>query len=122
MKKLAFIIAIFLLLKPVLPLGEYLLNYDYIVKELCVNKDKPVMHCNGKCHLMKELAKNAAEDTPSSEKKTYVTQHEIFAVLEVPFTFSFNPVVFYNISPATEYKNLYSHTYNPVFFRPPSIA
>lgn len=121
-KKLAVFIALFLFLRPILPLGEYVFNYNYIAKELCVNKDKPVMHCNGKCHLMKELAKKAAEETPSSEKKTGSTQFEIFAVLQAPFTFTFTPSVNYNGSPAIVYNNLYSHKYNPLFFRPPSIV
>jgi len=121
-KKIAVFIALFLFLRPILPLGEYVFNYNYIAKELCVNKDKPVMHCNGKCHLMKELAKKAAEETPSSEKKTGGMQFEILAVLETPFTFTFTPTVHYNGSPAIVYNNLYSHNYNPIFFRPPSIV
>jgi hypothetical protein len=36
---------------------DYAINYDYISKVLCINKDKPELKCNGKCHLMKELAK-----------------------------------------------------------------
>lgn len=121
-KKLAVFIALFLFLRPILPLGEYVFNYSYIANELCVNKDKPVMHCNGKCHLMKELAKKAAEETPSSEKKSSGTQFEILAVLEEPFTLTINPAVHYTVSPAIVYNNLYSHNYNPVFFRPPSIV
>nr|WP_322626263.1 hypothetical protein [uncultured Flavobacterium sp.] len=122
MKKLAVFIALFLFLRPILPLGEYVFNYNYIANELCVNKDKPVMHCNGKCHLMKELAKKAAEENPSSEKKSGGAQFEILAVLEAPFTLTITPVVHYTISPAIVYNNLYSHNYNPVFFRPPSIV
>jgi hypothetical protein len=39
------------LIQPSLPVLEYLINYDYIVNELCENRDKPVMSCNGKCYL-----------------------------------------------------------------------
>ncbi len=46
-----------MLVKPVLPVVEYMVNYDYISKVLCENKAKPKLKCNGKCHLMKELAK-----------------------------------------------------------------
>jgi hypothetical protein len=31
------------------------LNQKYIATELCVNRDKPQMHCNGKCYLMRKL-------------------------------------------------------------------
>ena len=46
-----------MLVKPAIPFLEYIVNYDYIVKELCENKDKPELKCNGKCHLAKQLAK-----------------------------------------------------------------
>jgi hypothetical protein len=36
---------------------EYYANYNYIVTELCENKDKPFLECNGKCYLAKELNK-----------------------------------------------------------------
>ncbi|WP_310590593.1 hypothetical protein [Dyadobacter sp. 3J3] len=31
------------------------LNRDYIAKILCENRDKPKLHCNGKCYLAKIL-------------------------------------------------------------------
>jgi hypothetical protein len=39
---------------------EFLLNRDYIARNLCVNKSRPKLKCNGTCQLMKELA--ARED------------------------------------------------------------
>jgi len=39
---------------------QYDLNKNYISKVLCENRDKPKMHCNGKCILMKRMA--AAEE------------------------------------------------------------
>ena len=50
------------LLKPVAPLIEYAVNKDYIAKVLCINKDKPKMHCNGKCYLNKQLKKANDEE------------------------------------------------------------
>ena len=35
---------------------DYLVNMEQIILEYCVNKDKPELQCNGKCHLAKELA------------------------------------------------------------------
>jgi len=45
------------MLKPITPVIAYYINYDYIVAELCENKAKPILKCNGKCHLAKELKK-----------------------------------------------------------------
>lgn len=45
------------LVQPAIPILEYLINYDYIVKELCENRDKPILTCNGKCYLGDQLDK-----------------------------------------------------------------
>ena len=45
------------LVQPALPVLEYLINYDYIVKELCENRDKPIFTCNGKCYLGDQVEK-----------------------------------------------------------------
>ncbi len=57
------------------PVLDYVANYDYIVNTLCENKDKPEMECNGKCHLNKELAKEAgADDKNPLNSKTSKTE------------------------------------------------
>lgn len=43
------------MLKPVMPVFDYVINQDYIAEYLCINKDKPDMHCDGKCYLMQML-------------------------------------------------------------------
>lgn len=48
-------------LSKVIILVNYQLNKKEITQKYCVNKDKPWMHCCGKCHLKKELAKNDAQ-------------------------------------------------------------
>ncbi len=39
------------------------MNIDYIIETYCVNKEKPKLQCNGKCHL----AGNLALSTSSSD-------------------------------------------------------
>lgn len=49
-----------LLLQCLAPLGViayYLANHDYIAKQLCENRNKPAMKCDGKCYLKKQLRK-----------------------------------------------------------------
>jgi len=36
-------------------LAGYELNKSYIAKVLCINRDKPAMHCDGKCYLKKKM-------------------------------------------------------------------
>ena len=121
MKKAIFIIALFLLLKPILPIVEYVVNYEYISKVLCVNKAKPMMHCNGKCHLMKELAKASESEKPISDKKIVVHEFEILFFQDIkPFTIT----SFLNTNQAVlhaKYLNLYAHLHDKLVFHPPTF-
>lgn len=45
------------LVGPFLPVFDYMIQYDYISKVLCENKDKPILTCNGKCYLEKQVNK-----------------------------------------------------------------
>jgi hypothetical protein len=83
-KNILFILVIALFLKPILPVVDYVINYEYISKVLCENKDKPKLQCNGKCHLMKELAKAAETENPkSSDKKSFSPIQEVLFFNEV---------------------------------------
>lgn len=53
------------MLRPIAPFVEYVINYDYISKVLCINKDKPELQCNGKCQLMEKLEKQQNDDFKS---------------------------------------------------------
>ncbi|RKR08016.1 hypothetical protein CLV91_2782 [Maribacter vaceletii] len=67
MKQFLFlIVTLTILIKPLWPLVEYCVNYDYIKNELCENKAKPMLNCDGKCYLAKQLAKESKgeEDNP----------------------------------------------------------
>lgn len=44
---------------------NYLLNTTEITELFCINKEKPKLQCNGKCHLAKELVKVDKEDSES---------------------------------------------------------
>ena len=77
MKKTLLIIVFSILIKPITPVIEYIINYDYISKVLCENKDKPSLKCCGKCHLKKELAKASEGDKPNSTDKKNNTKQEI---------------------------------------------
>ncbi len=43
------------------------LNRSYIAHNLCINRDNPSMHCNGKCFLEKELHQNQERKNQGSE-------------------------------------------------------
>lgn len=107
-------------LKPVLPVLEYVVNYEYISKVLCINRDKPKMQCNGKCHLMQELAKASDAEKPvSSDKKIMSQVLEVLFFEEIP-SLKIAQVCFgakEKTNPV--YSNLYSHMNMYSIFHPP---
>ena len=48
-----------MMVKPLWPIAEYIINYDYIATYLCENKNRPQLECNGKCYLSKMLAEES---------------------------------------------------------------
>ena len=122
MKKFVVIIALTLFLKPIFPVIEYVVNYDYISKVLCVNIDKPVLECNGKCHLKKELAKEADANKPiTPDKKVNTSQVEVLFCMLMP-TFEmpsgFNLVL---SQTNTHYANYYDFATLNSVFHPPTV-
>ncbi|PWA07491.1 hypothetical protein DB895_00085 [Flavobacterium psychrotolerans] len=111
-----------MLLKPIIPVLEYAVNYDYISKVLCENQDKPTMHCNGKCHLMKELAKASENEKPiSSDKKSASQENEVLFFQNVK-SFQIRALYFQNSAKINaSYSNLYSHLNSYTIFHPPTI-
>ncbi|RTL58274.1 MAG: hypothetical protein EKK37_08015 [Sphingobacteriales bacterium] len=51
-------------------LAEFYWNRDYIAKNLCENRNKPQMHCNGKCHLKKQLQKEEQQQQNNNRTNT----------------------------------------------------
>ena len=45
------------------------LNRNYIASKLCVNRNKPWMHCNGKCYFLKKI-KQAQEKEKNDERQS----------------------------------------------------
>jgi len=55
---------------------DFYINQEYIAANLCENRDKPAMHCNGKCHLSKKLKEEDKRDQDNPERKDH--RSEIF--------------------------------------------
>lgn len=41
-----------------MPVLDYILNYNEIANELCINKDELELLCNGFCYLKEEVSEN----------------------------------------------------------------
>ena len=51
------------------------INSKYIAENLCVNKSRPSLHCEGKCYLMKKL-KQAAEKEKKQEREDMKSRYQ----------------------------------------------
>ncbi|QHC86204.1 hypothetical protein AS589_16110 [Empedobacter brevis] len=108
--------------KPILPIVEYVVFYDYIKNELCVNRDKPELECNGKCHLKKELAKASDTSENSQDKKHFSVETSIAFYQEIQENLGFKPLFYLHKSKITSNYNLsYYHLETNSIFRPPIV-
>lgn len=124
MKNLVFIVVLAIILKPIFPVIDYVVNYNYIATVLCENKDKPALKCCGKCHLKKELANASEGEKPNSSDKKDTSKQEVevlfFQKIELLVT---EQIYFQNkTSIGDNYANLYFHNVDCSVFHPPTVA
>ncbi|HKC67364.1 MAG TPA: hypothetical protein VKG26_03990 [Bacteroidia bacterium] len=109
------------LLKPLFPFIDYAINKEYIAKNLCENRNKPKLNCNGKCHLMKQLKKSSA-DVPSDGNTTKGSSNQEENCVHVASLFSFNTELV-NSQPNNSYIRTFKSTlpsnYLKDIFHPP---
>jgi hypothetical protein len=120
-KKSLFILTLFILLKPFLPIVEYVVNYEYISKVLCVNKQTPTLGCDGKCYLMSQLAKSAEDEKPISDKKFIVKEVEILFFQEIKHVLFLKAIITQKPTLNFNYCNLYNYLNSSTTFHPPTI-
>ena len=102
---------------------DYQLNKARITELYCVNKARPQLHCNGKCHLAQQLRKTAdaekkAPAGASAKMKYEVLSSPVFALAMPPLQrwplaarrYPARPTVHYAAVPGAE------------VFRPPLLS
>jgi|SRR5690606_22367361 len=91
MKKMVLLFSFFILFKPLWPVVEYFLHYDYIVSELCENRNQPELECDGKCYLSKQIAKESGEgeNNPFNQNPSQEIPQFIFYESFPEFNFAF---------------------------------
>lgn len=122
-------LAIFLLFVIQLPLfnkwgsvAYYQMNREYIAKNLCENRDKPKMNCNGQCYLAKQLrAAEEKEQKSNSERLEKTPQLDLtFQGLDPDFQFT-NAFFFEHICHHFTYGQLIPNSSEMGFFHPPQV-
>lgn len=56
-----------------IPVVGYYIFYDYIVKELCVQRTAEENLCMGKCHLKKQIKKSSQTDKETNQQNIQIS-------------------------------------------------
>lgn len=107
--------------RPLMPLMDYAVNYDFITKNLCENKSKPQLLCNGKCYLKKEIAKTSTDQSKNDSRINISGLADTFIINET-FVFSskdFNQIENPKIN--SEFSATYNFSLLSKIFHPPLI-
>ena len=99
-----------------MPVLEYVINQDYIAEVLCINRDKPMLNCDGKCYLakmIKEQQEEEHQDIPSADLREYPIG--FVSILSCDFERTIIAT-----TPNSFYQNLNKQQYLSAVFHPPN--
>ncbi|TSD63455.1 hypothetical protein FFF34_017850 [Inquilinus sp. KBS0705] len=94
------------------------LNKKYIADNLCVNRFKPQLHCNGKCYFMKKIKQ--AQDKENSENRQ--SQKNLFqeACFNQPLKIKFQSVLL-SVTPIPNFRIILPQQVRSIF-QPPRLS
>jgi len=98
------------------------INQQYIVKNLCINRTRPQLHCDGKCQLMKMIQK--AEDDNKKAAEFPLAKFKNLSFDEFNINGKSNPTYNYKnkaiaINSSFYRKSFYSYQFSNSCFHPP---
>ena len=103
---------------------EYIVNYDYIKEELCKNKEKPYLKCNGICYVESSLKSSNLLEGENSQK-TIITKNTLFFPVFVlnEMDFSIKKVLSIKKSEVSSFsEQFFINKYINEIFRPPKTV
>jgi len=107
-----------ILYRPAIPYLEYLARKDYIIENLCINKEEPEKQCNGKCHLEKKV-KQTTEGADPEESPIQPSQDEENLLKYMPAVDAFTPLQDVKYEAETLFQLNYSFEFIDLIFHPP---
>ena len=126
MKKAISIVLVFLLifsnLSRIWILIDYTVNQDFIAKVLCINKNKPELQCNGKCHLANQIKQQEEKENQgtASESKT---KTEIIFIQNLSVEVPNSTIVSVTSNTLNPYKTRFNGSdYLERLLRPPQLS
>lgn len=94
-------------------------NQKYIAQNLCINKNRPWLHCNGHCYFMKKVQQ--AEETEKKQAAQDNLNRLSVSFFQQPYSLNFTAQVIFEINqnwfPA--YHHQYKNCCIDAVFQPP---
>jgi hypothetical protein len=103
-------------------LMSYELNKRFIATNLCENRTKPALKCNGKCFLRKKLKETQDSEKDSSQKSDEKTFSFFSLELSTEFSFDIRPFKNALPDPIAYYNIVYYFKILSSIFRPPQVC
>jgi len=94
------------------------LNKNYIATHLCVNRDKPWLHCNGKCYFMKKI-KQAQEKEKNDERQSQKNLFQDALFTRKPDVRFYSQVL--QVIKVSNHRDALPNVYLPIF-QPPQLG
>lgn len=107
-----------IIFQPLIPFVVYHFNYNFIVQNECVNRDKPSMHCNGKCFLHKQLD-DVFEGNQKHPQNLSLRDFKFSEFTEQSQGFSLACPIIVSAKPIAFDHNHYNFNLHSNIFRPP---
>ncbi|RIH65054.1 hypothetical protein D1164_10725 [Mariniphaga sediminis] len=110
------VLSAILVLHSVLPFVEYYAFKEYIIENLCIERDNPKSCCQGKCYLEKRI-RETNTDTPQDEQapavsKTERVEYNLPAGYSISVCVFEHPAEFGYIIPGYDF-NFYEAVFHP---------
>jgi len=97
------------------------MNREFIAKNLCVNKNKPKMNCNGQCYLAKQLKSAEDKETKSNSEKLE-KMPELVLFLPIHSEIPFKQILVFQSENNFNYSNHYTFQFSFNLNQPPAIS
>lgn len=103
---------------------DFELRKEYIIQNLCENRFKPELHCDGQCYLAKTLTKIAEEKAQNEAEKQGLSIKKVLEeVFEEPSLVIFSAdVIAQNIIPSFIYQSHDLTDFTTSLLRPPAFV
>lgn len=100
---------------------DFKINQEFIAEVLCINREKPMTTCNGKCYLSEQLKKVEEQEekqAPASKKETFEVFYYCFegSFDWLPFTYNYEN----KLNPGYE-DEFYASSFIAAIFHPPKL-